>query len=75
MDFDGLTASIDNSLSYFKKVPLERKYQYEMQDNQSDNKVSRVESYNSKVPVENLVDPKTITFKEADIKELELMSS
>jgi HSP20 family molecular chaperone IbpA len=43
------------------RFSMERKYQYEMQDNQSDNKVSRVESYNSKVPVENIVDPKTIT--------------
>ncbi|MBU1341300.1 MAG: MltA domain-containing protein [Proteobacteria bacterium] len=28
LDFKGLTASIDHSLSYFKKVPLQRKYQY-----------------------------------------------
>ncbi|MCK5348471.1 MAG: murein transglycosylase, partial [Desulfobacula sp.] len=26
--FQGLTASIDHSLSYFKKVPLKRKYHY-----------------------------------------------
>ena len=28
LDFQGLTASIDYSLEYFKKVPLERKYHY-----------------------------------------------
>jgi membrane-bound lytic murein transglycosylase A len=28
LDFQGLTISIDHSLDYFKKVPLERKYHY-----------------------------------------------
>ncbi|NOX34498.1 MAG: murein transglycosylase [Deltaproteobacteria bacterium] len=28
MDFESLSASIDQSLEYFKKVPLERQYQY-----------------------------------------------
>jgi membrane-bound lytic murein transglycosylase A len=28
LDFQGLTVSIDNSLKYLKKVPIQRKYQY-----------------------------------------------
>jgi hypothetical protein len=48
------------------RFSMERKYQYEMQDNQGDNKVSRIESYNSKVPIKNLIDPKTITKTYAD---------
>jgi HSP20 family molecular chaperone IbpA len=43
------------------RLSMERKYQYEMQDDQRENKVSRIESYNSKIPVKNLIDPKTIT--------------
>ena len=43
------------------RLTMERRYEFEKKDDNSMDKVSKVESFVSKMPVENIVDPKSIS--------------
>lgn len=43
------------------RLTMNRKYEFEKADGQTTNKMSKVESFVSKLPVKNIIDPKTIT--------------
>lgn len=42
------------------RVSMHRNYDFEKDDNDSKDKISKVESFVSKIPVKNIIDPKTI---------------
>lgn len=42
------------------RVTMNRNYEFEKNDNDSKDKISKVESFVSKIPVKNIIDPKTI---------------
>lgn len=43
------------------RLTMERRYEFEKKDDNSMDKISKVESFVSKMPVENIVDPKSIS--------------
>lgn len=50
------------------RLTMERKYEFHKEDDNSNNKISKVESFVSKIPVKDFIDPKTIQKKYEDGK-------